>query len=162
MFAVVILAMAMIPMATMMGVGARQTVKDFRTIEAIQLLGRVTNLLLQEPYANLPVNQTTPTSAYPANPGIPLGTAVPGKETTYRSDFTCVEITPIHFRASMINVSGAGFNEGNPQPGDFSAPVELAFANCVKRIEVRVSWREPNGVNRQIDAVTFRANLARR
>lgn len=162
MFALVILATAMIPIASVMGYGAKTTVKDFRTIEAIQFLQKTANMLLQEPYRNLPLNQATYASAYALNPGIPLGTAIKGRETTYAIEFTCVEVSPIEFSAYLINVSGATFDEGNPQATDFSGPVTQSFDHCVKRLQVRVMWVEPNGTPRQIDAITFRADLNRR
>ncbi|MFZ2961268.1 MAG: hypothetical protein WA705_30705 [Candidatus Ozemobacteraceae bacterium] len=161
-----VMAMALIPIASIMGVGIKSTVKDFRMIEAIHHLEKTTNMLLQEPYKLIPIG--TDVVAYSANTSIPLG-PVAGKDATYTVSFTCTEDSSVRFSAWEVNVQSAGF------PTNFSvasplgathfalAKTDFSFSNCLKRLVVNVRWVEPGSkAKRVVSAYTFRADLNRR
>lgn len=162
--ATIILALTMLPIASVIGSGIKSTAKDYRTIEAIQLLERTANLLLQEPYGAIPVGNGltawAPVAPFPNNPAIRLG-SVSGRDTTFSVTLTSSEMAATSFTVRPISVSRPGFDELNPQAADFLAAYTYNIPQAVKTLVVNVAWTEAHGVARSVQAVTFRANLNR-
>ena len=159
MIATVILATALIPIASIMGYGAKSTQKDFTTIEAIQLLEKTGNSLIQQPFASIPTGSLT---SYPAPPtGFPpvvLGT-ITGRFNTTFSVSVDSSFFPITLAVRPVKVFTAGFNEAAPRDSDFDTAMTESFSNQVKKLVIAVAWTEPGGGSRRIEAVTYRAKL---
>ncbi|MBF0544232.1 MAG: hypothetical protein HQM08_07360 [Candidatus Riflebacteria bacterium] len=155
MMATLVMAFAIIPIASLLGVGAKMTSKDYRLIEATQILEKTGNSLFLQPFKEIPVGNYQ----YYATPPVILGD-IPGKFATYTVYMTC-EMNSVSFNANMINVQGAAFQENAPKITDFdTTPKTFVFDNMVKKIMVEVRWIEPNGPQKSLFLVTYRADLS--
>ncbi|MBI3037721.1 type II secretion system protein [bacterium] len=157
--AVGILAMAMIPVSGIMGYGAKAVSKDARQIEAIQLLEKTVNLLLQQPFKDIPVgNNITNYSTAPVN--LCLGNIDGKKGGKYTVSMDC-QIIPVTFSYQSVDVGDPTFDELNPPAGLFSNE-NLTVSDSIKEIKVKIEWTEEKTKQVQFRALTYRADLNRR
>lgn len=159
MIATIILATALIPVCSIMGYGAKTTQKDFVTIEAIQLLEKTGNALVQQPFQFIPTGTLTSYPAPPAGfPPVVLGT-VTGRFNTAFAVSVDSSLLPISLAVRPVKVFTAGFNESAPRNSDFDPAMAENFPDQVKKLVINIAWTEPGGSNRRIQAVTYRARL---
>ncbi len=162
MFAVIILAMSMIPIAGVMGVGLRGTSKDFRNLSAIQFLEGTMRQVLAADYSRVPTGALTT----PVNLGtftLPLGDIASGG-TTFNLSLQVTE-EAVSMRYRPIRVDLGSFVATNPSTWVFDGAVStLDFDNSntmqafrVKRIQGLVTWSEYElgAQKREIRMTTF-------
>jgi len=167
MFAVIILATAMIPIASMIGFGFRGTMKDYRNIVALQLLESTLNQVQSAAYDTIPEGTHTTTLSLVAtdtNARIPLGTIASGGYTFNVSLNVTGENVTFSYQSVQYNL--AGFDEDNPATWQFSGVQTVSynqasglFARRVRRVVAIVDWTEPNAAPRTVRAVTFKVRM---
>jgi len=155
MFATLILAFALIPISGLLGTGTKATSKDYRMIEAVQILEKTANNLILQPFLDVPVGNGITTYA---TPPLKLGTVTGKYGTNYTVSMDCENVA-VSFTARPVNVSAAGFSEADPRESDFGAAYTYNFGNIVKKVTLHVSWLETSGKVRVIDVVTYLAKL---
>ncbi|MBF0408293.1 MAG: hypothetical protein HQM10_13165 [Candidatus Riflebacteria bacterium] len=153
-FATVIMALAILPISSLIAFGAKITNKDYRLIEATQILERTGNSLFQEPFLDIPVGSYESYST----PTVVLG-MIKGKHADYKVKVVC-SIIDVNFKANMVLVQNSGFTESAPRNSDFESSAKtLSYEDLVKQITVEVTWSEPEGAVKKINIVTYRADL---
>lgn len=168
MFAVIILATAMIPIASMIGFGFKGTMKDYRNIVALQLLESTLNQVMAANYDVIPEGTlTTPVilDGSDANARIPLGAIATGGYTFNVS----LNVTPqtVTFTYQSIRFDAPGFIASNPATWQFTGDQTVTynqasglFARRVRRVEGIINWTEPNAsMPRTVRAVTFKVRM---
>lgn len=167
MFALIILATAMIPIASMIGFGFKGTMKDFRNIVALQLLESTMNQVHSAAYDSLPEGtHTVPLLlvATDTNARIPLGAIASGGYTFNVSlNIVAQDVT---FAFQAVRYDAPGFVASNPATWQFTGNQTISFnqasglfARRVRRVEAVVNWTEPNAVARTIRAVTLKVRM---
>ncbi len=167
MFAVIILAAAMIPIASMIGFGFKGTMKDYRNIVALQLLESTLNQVQSAEYDAIPDGNHTTTLvliATDTNARIPLGNIASGGYTFNVSLNVAAQDVTFSYQSVLYNQPG--FNENNPATWQFSGVQTVSynqasglFARRVRRVEAIVNWTEPNTAPRTVRAVTFKVRM---
>ncbi len=155
MFATLILAFSLIPISGLLGSGTKATSQDYRMIEALQLLEKTANAVVQAPYKDIPIGTSLTTYA---TPPVFLGSIIGKYNTDYTVSLTS-EFVPVSFQAQPVMVFSPGFIESAPRPSDFDVLKTYNYGNLVKRLTIQVRWREPNNRNQQIEVITFLASL---
>jgi Tfp pilus assembly protein PilV len=157
-FATTILAMALLPIAGIMGQGLKATSKDYRMLEGIQLLESNAQAVLKSAFDGIPVgnNQTTLSAAVLATAPLRLGTVSGKHGTTYNASLDCQTVA-VSFSARPVKVYAANFVATCPVAAHFEDTRSYSFGNLVKRITLRVQWQEPQGPQRTLTVVTFLA-----
>lgn len=158
MFAMLILAGAMIPVASLMGYGGRATGKDARRIAGIHILQKTVQQLLKEPFEDIPLGNNLETSFNEVS----LGNVVSEQGNTYKVILSSQYVNPATFNYRGINVNRSGFDEGNPLATDFLAAKNLVLNDVVIKLELKVEWLEQKDLPVSVSAVTYRADFERR
>ena len=167
-FATIILATALIPIASMIGFGFKGTMKDYRNLTALQLLESTMNQVLAADYDRIPPGSQTSTLALDATDAcaiLPLGlVASAGYAFTVSLGVTDVNMT---FSYQPLNYEAVGYIASNPATWQFD-PVQTIslnqasglYARRVRRVVGVVEWNEPNaGILRSVRAVTFKVKM---
>lgn len=165
MLATLIMAFAMFPVAGMMGYGIKGNQKDFRAIQAIQLAEAKLNKIMVLDFAQLP-NGTN------ISADITSGTQVLvplGSETIGQDVFGAILTSELidskfdYFYVDLNNTNPAAYVATDPATWFFRAaddPMELTGTDRrLRRLRLRVEWREPAGVVRNVELMTYKADL---
>lgn len=158
--ATVVLAVAMIPIAAMIGFGHRGTSKDFRNLTAIHLLEGTMRQVLAAEYDRIPIG----TLASPVDLGtftLPLGT-IASSAANYDLSLV-VTGESVSFAYQPIRVDLNTFVASDAATWAFDSPVSIDFNNSsavnpfrVKRVVGEVTWNEPEiNQQRSIKMMTF-------
>ena len=158
MLSLLIMAAAMIPISSLMGYGGRATSKDARRIVAIQTLERTLRQLLNEPFAEIPLGDAVKKSFNQVN----LGTVTAPAGYQYEVELKSRYISPLNLSYQNVKVNLPAFKADNPQATDFAAAETLSLTNCVLELTVKVSWKEQQTLDVDVQALTYRANFQRR
>ncbi|MBF0410909.1 MAG: hypothetical protein HQM10_26425 [Candidatus Riflebacteria bacterium] len=163
--AIIIMAGAMVPIASIIGYGFRHSSKDFRNLASIQLLQGTLSQVLAADYDRI----TTGNHTSPIDTGgsvIPLGlVASAGYNFNLRLSVTEISAT---FNYRPIRVDNANFVLDDPATWNFGPAETLNFnsANAssknkykVKQIVGEISWMEPEGASRNLKMQTYLAQL---
>lgn len=179
MFATVIFAIATLAASGLLSFGHRGTQKDLRTVMAGQILTDRMNMILKIPFASVSANITTGSgvTTYSSTASQSLDfdpVCVPyGLEQVPRVGDFQVEIrlqyVPITFGLRPFKLT-AGYASGTPSTYAFRDYVSnYRTFNALSgddrylllKVVVTVRWTEPNGHLRNIDLVSFIADLER-
>ncbi|MDD2624087.1 MAG: hypothetical protein PHQ02_04635 [Candidatus Riflebacteria bacterium] len=155
--ATLILCLAMIPIAGLMGYGGKATLKDARRITAIQMLDKTMRSLLSEPFNEIPRGNNIVKSFN----NISLGDVKASNGVTYSVKLTSQYMTT-SFDYKPVNVHTATFNEASPKPADFASVESLTLTDSILRLSLTISWTEEKSKVVQVSALTYRANFSRR
>ncbi|GAB4278169.1 MAG: hypothetical protein Kow0029_21350 [Candidatus Rifleibacteriota bacterium] len=158
MLALLIMAGAMIPIASLMGYGGKATSKDARRIAAIQILDKTLRQILQEPFADIPVGKNIQVPFK----NVRLGAVKSEQGQNYTVILNSSFVNPTNFAYCGVNVNRPSFKGDNPVAADFLAAETLTLSDVVLRVEVTVQWVEQGNLPVSVSAVTFRANFKRR
>ncbi len=176
MIAFLILAMSMLPISGLIGFGHKGTQKDFRTVQAIELLVEKMNQVVAVPFKGLEANNLTGTppsvtlnaaNATISSGGVvlvQLGDIVKGS-TTFRSSATLIK-HPVTFTYRPINFSNPAYTFDPPnfwifdaeKPDTYDGSVNYPYK--VMKVIVKIDWIEPQ-VNkpRSVEAMSFAVDL---
>jgi len=163
--AFLILVIAVLSISGLISFGHRGTQKDFRMVQAIQLMEDTMNRFLVASCSQLlaAVPGTTPVTFTDKLLDIPLGPVKVGA-----NDFT-VNVTlarqAVSFSTRELDIvsSPPEYNKNDPATWRFSGPTDrngkfdgVALPYRVVKIHVVVSWTELlHNIRRQVDAVSF-------
>ncbi|MBU1105613.1 MAG: hypothetical protein KKB51_03010 [Candidatus Riflebacteria bacterium] len=158
--ATVVLAVAMIPIAAMIGFGHRGTSKDFRNLTAIQLLEGTMRQVLVAEYDRVPIGNLTA----PVDLGtftLPLGT-IASSSANYDLSLN-VTGESVTFSYNPIRIDLNTFIATAAATWQFDASTDLKFDNSsivkafrVKRVVGQITWNEPErNQQRSIKMMTF-------
>ena len=174
--ATLILAGTMIPIANLMGYGAKATMKDARRIAAIQILDKTMRQLLAEDFKvfkeNSLTNADTPTTwDVPICDGrIKLGEVYSNPTPTnpqngFKYNVTLTtKFVPVTFSYKPIKVHDEGFNEAKPMPSNFEDTNDsISSDKDIVELTLTVSYEEHNKSKTPIalPANSYRANFLR-
>jgi len=158
--ATVVLAVAMIPIAAMIGFGHRGTSKDFRNLTAIQLLEGTMRQVLVADYDHVPIgNLTSPVDLGTFT--LPLGT-VASSSANYDISLR-VTGESVTFAYQPIRIDLNTFVASDAATWEFDSSTDITFDNSstmnayrVKRVIGQVTWNEPErNQQRSIRMLTF-------
>jgi len=162
--ATVLLAVAMIPIAAVIGFGHRGTSKDFRNLTAIQLLEGVMYQTLAAGYNNIPFgNLNTPVDIGTFT--LPLGTIA---STTANYDISLsVTGKSVTFSYRPVKIGQPTFIASDASTWVFDNTHDLVFDNSsvanafrVKKVVGTITWNEPeNNLQRSIQMTTFLSRM---
>lgn len=166
--ATIILAMCMIPIASLIGFGYRGTTKDFRHITAIHLTEGTLNQVMAASYTKILATggSYSGTSINLGDSIIPLGTIA-----TAGVDYTVslrVDDIDAEFGYDPILVQQAGFVASNPATWVFGGKATLKFDGSsasvprkVKKVWCETSWTEPQkgAPTRIVRMFSYKVNL---
>ncbi|RCK80245.1 MAG: hypothetical protein OZSIB_3427 [Candidatus Ozemobacter sibiricus] len=176
MFSFLILVLATLAASGLLSYGHRGTAKDFRMVAATQILTDRMNRLLKLPYASHSAEiepPENPRNFGPTTDGtyhdIPYGVATFTMAGNFQVGFT-LEHLPVTFAVQPFLLSN-DYDPGIASSYRFAATIDPSLGQFnsadrasrnfyrVIRITVRVTWTEPNGVARSVEAVSFKADL---
>ncbi len=158
MMALLIMASAMIPIASLMGYGGRATSKDARRIVAIQTLEKTLRQLLVEPFDQIPVGKAIKKKFN----NVELGTVVTPAGYQYEVELDSDYVSPLNFSYQAVKVNLPSFKADNPKATDFAPAETLSLTDCVLELQVKVTWKEQQALDVFVSAMTYRANFHRR
>ncbi|HNW35531.1 MAG TPA: hypothetical protein PKM25_11405 [Candidatus Ozemobacteraceae bacterium] len=155
--------------------GHRGTQKDFRMVAAQEILSDRMNRLALVPYASLTTSITAEPVVFSSDGvagrflwGVPYGLATNTRAGSFNVDIT-LRHQPVTFGVQPFNiVTSVGYASTTPSTfafDSFDATYrEYTGVDATRPFEVikfltTVKWGEPNGVSRNIQAVSFIANL---
>lgn len=166
--ATIILAMCMIPIASLIGFGYRGTTKDFRHITAIHLTEGTLNQVMAASYTRIVATggSYSGTSINLGDSTIPLGTiATAGANYSVRLR---VDEIDAEFGYQPILVQQPGFVASNPATWVFGAKATLKFDGTnaslphkVKKVWCETTWTEPQAgaPTRLVRMFSYKVNL---
>ncbi len=158
MMALLIMASAMIPIASLMGYGGRATSKDARRIVAMQTLEKTLRQLLVEPYDEIPTGKALKKKFN----NVELGTIVTPAGYQYEVELDSSYVSPVSFSYKPVKVNLPAFKADNPKDTDFAPAETLSLTDCVLELQVKVTWKEQQNLDVAVSAMTYRANFQRR
>ena len=158
-FAAGILAVAMIPIAGVMGYGIRGTQRDSRQIRAMQICQARLNQVMKANFNDVPLGLTTANIEVGGQTIVNLG----GETLDGTTYSTSLEVTNIgvNFSYRSINLNNPSYNPEDPSSFEFLAGTSnLAIANnAARRVTIRVSWVEGRGIVQNVQLTSFIANF---
>lgn len=158
MFAVCILASAMIPIAGMMGHGFEGTRRDSRQIAAIQLCQSRLNQALAVPYGLL---ETTSNSISSGTTVLLTLGATAIDNTTYTVNLI-TEDKPVTFNYQSVNINHEDYDKDDPASWDFltSASGSLKIDSAAKEVSISVVWQEKSRPQ-NVELTSYKADFTR-
>jgi len=165
-----ILAMTLLPISGLIGFGHKGTSKDFRMVQAIELLIERMNQMNAVPFKQLNTLITTGTTVRLTNtifPGtnleVQLG-PIDKNGINFNVSATLIKF-PVTFTYRPINFSDLSYNVDRPETWRFDAERSDVYDGNtypykVLKVLVQVDWTEPIvNVGRSINALSFVVDL---
>lgn len=161
-----VLALTMIPIAGLIGVGFRSSSKDFRTVIALQLLESTLNQVLTADYEKIPTgSDIKKTIDLGSGNSIILGT-IASQGISFSMTLNVEEINT-SFDYKPVLVENSGFIATSPSTWSFGGATSLVFDNSsnlqrrrVKKVEAVTSWLEqPQALTKTIKMISYLAQL---
>lgn len=158
-FATGILAVAMIPIAGVMGYGIRGTQRDSRQIRAMQICQARLNQVMKANFNDVPLGSNTANIIVDGQTIVNLeNETLDG--TTYS---TSLEVTNIgvEFSYRSINLNNPSYNPDDPSTYEFLRDASRLTINnnAARRVTIRVSWVEGQGIVQNVQLTSFIANF---
>jgi|GEM_PF-734456 len=173
--AFLIFTIATLGASGLLSFGHRGTQKDFRMVTALEILSDRMNRLALIPYASLTTNIGAEPTVLSADGvagqslwEVPYGLATSTRAGSFNVDIT-LRHQPVTFGVQPFNITtSSGYASSTPSTFAFDS-FDAAYrvydgGGSTRPFQVikfltTVKWVEPNGVSRNVQAVSFTANL---